>query len=85
MAGRCLLTDYLDFASASLLERMHFVYVILRRLIVRQSLARLGSLSMYSLLSQFSTRVGRYDLVSKDLLFSHSLHYQVEGHRKSSG
>ena len=40
---------------------------------------------MSSLLSQFSILVCRHDLVSKDLLFGHSLHHLVGGHRKSSG
>ena len=38
MAGCCLLADYLDVASTSLLVRMQFVYAVLRRLIVRQLL-----------------------------------------------
>jgi hypothetical protein len=66
-------------------ERMHLVYVVTRRLILRLLLPRLGSLSMYSLLSRFLIPVHRHDLVSKDLLFGHSLHHLVGGHRKSSG
>jgi len=61
------------------------MYEVLQRLKVRLLLARLGSLSMYSLLSHLSTLVRRHDLVSKDSLFGHSLHHLVGGHRKSSG
>jgi hypothetical protein len=49
MAGCCLLADYMDVASTSLLVRMQFVYAVLRRLIVRlTALCHIGYITSFT-------------------------------------